>query len=128
MANPEKLFRDALIADAAAMAILVGGVHFFRAPDRVARPYAVLSLTSEVRDPPLKGVDCLPQALIEVQLIANLPAALGAARQAIRNAMDGYSGSGIAICRLENQITAYDQEAELPRAILDYRVIYEETD
>lgn len=126
MADPEKIFRDALVADSDTVTFFTGGIMFLRAPQQAKPPYAVISLVAEDRDGVLTGPDTLPRALIEVQVVAEDIADVGEGRGLIRERMDALITSTIAICRLESQRTEFGDEANLPRAICDYRLTYKE--
>ena len=126
MASPEKLFRDALVADATVTGLIGTRCFFLTAPQGTARPYAVLQMVSEGREAVLNGADTLPQARIQVDIIAESMPSAGSVRDAIRSRMDAFSSSALEYSRLINQFTSYDEDTEFPRIVQEYRVTYAE--
>lgn len=126
MAAPEKLFRDALVADATVSGLISTRCFFLTVPQATQRPYVVLQMVSEGREAELNDVDRLPQARIQVDIIAETMPSAGQVRDAVRARMDAFSSSNLAYSRLINQFTSYDEDTEFPRVVQEYRVTYAE--
>lgn len=127
MALPEKLFRDALVADAGVSAIISNRAYFMHVPQAAQKPYVVITMVSNPRVNMISEADTIPAARIQCDVVTETLGDLGGARDAIRARMHVFSNSDIASCRLENDFTSYDAETEFPRAIMEFRLSYFES-
>lgn len=127
MANPEKLFRDALVADATVAGLISDRAYFFNAPQGAAKPYVVLHLISSTHDNMIGEADTIPTARIQVDVVAENVGSMGDVRNAVRERMNVFSNSAIASSRLQMNFVDYDEATEYPRAVMEFRVSYHES-
>lgn len=124
MANVEKLVRDALVSVSSVTDLVGQRVFFNQAPQGTSLPYAVIQLVTEDRRAVLNGPDVIPQALVQIDVIASNVGSMGDVRAAIRTALDTYNTTPIRYARLQDQRNAYDENTEYPRAIMEFEVRY----
>lgn len=127
MANPEVLFRSALLADADAAAFFTA-VEVLHAPQKTRVPYVIITLVGASRTPPLKGKDTLPVARLDVEVIADDRQQLAQGRGIVRKRMDALIFGDITSCHFVDEMTDYEDRINYPRSVMEFRMSYKEVD
>ena len=124
-------------ADAAVRDLLVTAqtalgprIYPLTAPPEAARPFAVMTRVSTVRDQALDGPGGLARARLQLDIYAATVLQARSISTAVRAALDGFSGaaSGVTIHRiaLDGEQEQFDAPGDLYRTILDLLVWFAE--
>jgi len=120
-----KALRARLIGDATLTGLIGTRIYPGKAPQDPTLPYVVYHRISTTRTPTLNGPTLVPETRIQLDIIATSQASAELVATAIRNRIDGYTGTSASVSVLSSVV---EDEQDMSEAIdgsdsIYYRVV-----
>lgn len=120
-----KAMRARLIGDATLTGLIGARIYPGKAPQDPTLPYVVYHRISTTRTPTLNGPTLVPETRIQMDIIATSQASAELVATAIRNRIDGYTGTSASVSVLSSVV---EDEMDMDETIegsdsIYYRVV-----
>jgi len=121
----ESSIRSILVGDTAVKAITTR-CYPVTIPQSPTYPLILYTRISGVRDHHFQGPSGIVRTRMQIEAWAETYSGAKTLAAAIRGALDGYTGTAIGSCLLDNERDIYEPELNVYRVVYDFQIIDEE--
>ncbi len=121
----ESAIRSILVNDSTVKAITTR-CYPVTIPQSPTYPLILYTRISGVRDHHFQGPSGIVRTRMQIEAWAETYSGAKTLAAAIRGALDGYTGTGIGSCLLDNERDIYEPELNVYRVVYDFQILDEE--